>query len=141
MLTLTATPIPRTLQMSMAGVRDMSIIETPPPGERYPVQTFVVEYSPQLVQEALRRELGRGGQVYFVHNRVEDIETVATEVQNLVPPEAKIGIAHGQMPEVLLENVMFDFYEGHYDVLVCTTIIESGLDIANVNTLIVNQAG
>lgn len=137
-LTLTATPIPRTLQMSMAGVRDMSIIETPP-GERYPVQTFVVEYSPQLVQEALRRELGRGGQVYFVHNRVEDIETVATEVQNLVP-EAKIGIAHGQMPEVLLENVMFDFYEGHYDVLVCTTIIESGLDIANVNTLIVNQA-
>jgi transcription-repair coupling factor (superfamily II helicase) len=137
-LTLTATPIPRTLQMSLVGVRDMSVIETPPE-ERYPVQTFVVEYSPQLVKEALKRELGRGGQVYFVHNRVEDIEKVALEIQELVP-EARVGIAHGKMTEVQLENIMLDFWEGHLDVLVCTTIIESGLDIANVNTLIVDQA-
>jgi len=137
-LTLTATPIPRTLQMSLAGVRDMSVIETPPE-ERYPVQTFVVEYSPQLVREALKRELGRGGQVYFVHNRVEDIEKVALEIQDLVP-EARIGIAHGKMSEIQLENVMLDFMERQIDVLVCTTIIESGLDIANVNTLIIDQA-
>ncbi|MDD2433305.1 MAG: transcription-repair coupling factor, partial [Clostridia bacterium] len=137
-LTLTATPIPRTLQMSLVGVRDMSVIETPPE-ERYPVQTFVVEYSPQLVKEALKREIGRGGQVYFVHNRVEDIEKVALEIQGFVP-EARVGIAHGQMTEMQLENIMLDFWEGHLDILVCTTIIESGLDIANVNTLIVDQA-
>lgn len=137
-LTLTATPIPRTLQMSLAGVRDMSIIETPPE-ERYPVQTFVVEHSPQLVIEAIRRELGRGGQVYYVHNRVEDIEKTLLELQQLVP-EARIGIAHGQMPEVQLENVMLDLIEGHLDVLLCTTIIESGLDIPNVNTLIIDDA-
>ena len=137
-LTLTATPIPRTLQMSLTGVRDMSVIETPPE-DRYPVQTFVVEYSPQLVREAIKRELGRGGQVYFVHNRVEDIEKVALEIQELVP-EARLGIAHGKMTEIQLENVMLDFMEQHLDVLVCTTIIESGLDIANVNTLIIDEA-
>lgn len=137
-LTLTATPIPRTLQMSLVGVRDMSVIETPPE-DRYPVQTFVVEYSSQLVREAIKRELGRGGQVYFVHNRVEDIERVALEIQELVP-EARVGIAHGKMTEVQLENIMLDFMEGHLDVLVCTTIIESGLDISNVNTLVIDQA-
>lgn len=137
-LTLTATPIPRTLQMSLAGVRDMSIIETPPE-DRYPVQTFVVEYSPQLVREAIRRELGRGGQVYYVHNRVEDIERTLRELQELIP-EARVGVAHGQMPELQLENVMLDLMEGNLDVLVCTTIIESGLDIANVNTLIIDEA-
>lgn len=137
-LTLTATPIPRTLQMSLTGVRDMSVIETPPE-DRYPVQTFVVEYSPQLVREAIRRELGRGGQVYFVHNRIEDIEKIALELQELVP-EARLGIAHGKMTEVQLENIMLDFMEHHLDVLLCTTIIESGLDIANVNTLIIDQA-
>ena len=137
-LTLTATPIPRTLQMSLTGVRDMSVIETPPE-DRYPVQTFVVEYSPQLVREAIKRELGRGGQVYFVHNRVEDIEKVALEIQELVP-EARLGIAHGKMTEIQLENIMLDFMEQHLDVLVCTTIIESGLDIANVNTLIIDEA-
>ena len=137
-LTLTATPIPRTLQMSLTGVRDMSVIETPP-DDRYPVQTFVAEYSSQLVREAIKRELGRGGQVYFVHNRVEDIEKVALEIQELVP-EARLGIAHGKMTEVQLENIMLDFMEQHLDVLICTTIIESGLDIANVNTVIIDEA-
>jgi len=137
-LTLTATPIPRTLQMSLTGVRDMSVIETPP-DDRYPVQTFVAEYSSQLVREAIKRELGRGGQVYFVHNRVEDIEKVALEIQELVP-EARLGIAHGKMTEVQLENIMLDFMERHLDVLICTTIIESGLDIANVNTVIIDEA-
>lgn len=137
-LTLTATPIPRTLQMSLVGVRDMSVIETPPE-DRYPVQTFVVEYSPQLIKEAIKRELGRGGQVYYVHNRVEDIGKISLEIQELIP-EVRIGIAHGKMTEVQLENVMLDFMEGDLDVLVCTTIIESGLDISNVNTLIINEA-
>ena len=137
-LTLTATPIPRTLHMSLVGVRDMSIIETPPE-DRYPVQTYVVEYSPQLVREAIRRELARGGQVYYVHNRVENIEKVAAQVQEMVP-EAQVGVGHGKMPEELLEKVMLDFIEGKIDVLVCTTIIESGLDITNVNTLIVDEA-
>lgn len=137
-LTLTATPIPRTLHMSLVGVRDMSIIETPPE-ERYPVQTFVVEASPQLIREAIRRELGRGGQVYYLHNRVETIERAAYQVQELVP-EARIGIAHGKMSEDRLENMMLDFMEAKIDVLVCTTIIESGLDIPNVNTLIVDDA-
>jgi len=137
-LTLTATPIPRTLHMSLVGVRDMSVIETPPE-ERYPVQTFVVESSPQLVREAIRRELGRGGQVYYLHNRVESIEKAAFQVQELVP-EARIGVAHGKMTEVQLENVMLDFMEAKLDILVCTTIIETGLDISNVNTLIVDDA-
>lgn len=137
-LTLTATPIPRTLHMSLVGVRDMSLIETPPE-DRYPVQTFVVEFSDQLVREAIRRELGRGGQVFYVHNRVEDISKAAYFVQELVP-EARLGIAHGQMSEDELENVMLDFMEGKIDVLICTTIIESGLDISNVNTLIIDNA-
>ncbi len=137
-LTLTATPIPRTLHMSMVGVRDMSIIETPPE-DRYPVQTFVVEHSPHLVREAIRREMGRGGQVYYVHNRIEDIDSTAVFIQELVP-EAHIAIGHGRMTEEELERVMLDFIEGKIDILVCTTIIETGMDISNVNTLIVDNA-
>lgn len=137
-LTLSATPIPRTLHMALMGVRDMSVIETPPEN-RYPVQTYVMEYSPQMVQEAVRRETARGGQVYFVHNRVMDIDQVAYQVQQLVP-EARIGIAHGQLKEEALEQVMLDFVEGQYDVLVCSSIVENGLDIPNVNTLIVDEA-
>lgn len=137
-LTLTATPIPRTLHMALSGIRDMSIIETPPE-DRYPVQTYVVEYHPELIRNAIRRELGRGGQVYYIHNRIMDLEKVALEVKELVP-EARVALAHGQMKENELEDVMLAFIEGEYDVLVCTTIIENGLDIANVNTLIVNNA-
>jgi len=137
-MTMTATPIPRTLHMALAGVRNMSLIETPPE-DRFPVQTYVIEYSPELVREAIRREMERGGQVYFVHNRVNDIERFAYYIQQLVP-EAKVGIGHGQMEEKELERVMVDFIEGRYDVLVCTTIVENGLDIPNVNTLIVNES-
>lgn len=137
-LTLTATPIPRTLHMALSGVRDMSTIETPPE-DRYPVQTYVVEYHPDFIRDAIRRELGRGGQVYYIHNRIIDLEKVALELQGLVP-EAKIAVAHGQMRENQLEEIMFAFVEGEYDVLVCTTIIENGLDIPNVNTLIVDNA-
>ncbi|MGB9885774.1 MAG: transcription-repair coupling factor [Moorellales bacterium] len=137
-LTLSATPIPRTLHMSLVGVRDMSLIETAPE-DRYPVQTYVVEYSEELVREAIRRELGRGGQVYFVHNRIADIEPVAARIKELVP-EARVAVGHGRLPEEELEQVMVDFVEGRYDVLVCTTIIENGLDIPNVNTLIVDEA-
>lgn len=137
-LTLTATPIPRTLHMALSGIRDMSVIETPPE-DRYPVQTYVVEYHPELIRNAIRRELGRGGQVYYIHNRIMDLEKVALEVKELVP-EARVALAHGQMKENELEDVMLAFVEGEYDVLVCTTIIENGLDISNVNTLIVNNA-
>ncbi|MDH7572702.1 MAG: transcription-repair coupling factor [Clostridia bacterium] len=137
-LTLSATPIPRTLHMSLVGVRDMSLIETAPE-DRYPVQTYVVEYSDELVREAIRRELGRGGQVYFVHNRIADIERVAARIKELVP-EARVAVGHGRLPEEDLEQVMVDFVEGGYDVLVCTTIVENGLDIPNVNTLIVDEA-
>jgi len=137
-LTLTATPIPRTLHMALVGARDMSVIETPPE-DRYPVQTFVVEHSSQLIREAIRRELGRGGQVYYVHNRIEDIDRVASFVRELVP-EATIGVGHGRVTEEQLEKVMLDFMEGRLDVLVSTTIIESGLDISNVNTLIIDDA-
>ena len=137
-LTLTATPIPRTLHMALAGVRDMSLIETPPE-DRYPVQTYVVEYSPELVREAINRELRRGGQVYYVHNRIFDLRSVALLLQELIP-EARLAIAHGQMKEDQLERIMLDFVEGEYDVLVSTSIVESGLDIPNVNTLIVEDA-
>lgn len=137
-LTLTATPIPRTLHMSLVGVRDTSLLETPPEN-RFPVQTYVLEEDQVLLREAIRRELGRGGQVYFVHNRVMDLDSVAGWIQGLVP-EARLAVAHGQMREEELEQVMIDFMEGAYDVLVCTTIIESGLDISNVNTLIVKDA-
>lgn len=134
-LTLSATPIPRTLHMSLSGVRDISVIETPPE-ERYPIQTYVVEQNDQLIRDAILREIGRNGQVYFVYNRVEDIERMAKYVQALVP-ESKVGVAHGQMAERQLENVMIDFMSGEYNVLVCTTIIETGMDIQNVNTIII----
>jgi len=137
-LTLTATPIPRTLHMSLSGIRDMSVIEDPPE-ERYPVQTYVVEYNEQMIRDAILKELARGGQVYFVYNRVETIEKMASELKKLVP-EARFGIGHGQMSERELEKVMISFLEKEIDVLVCTTIIETGLDIANVNTIIVYDA-
>jgi transcription-repair coupling factor (superfamily II helicase) len=137
-LTLTATPIPRTLNMALTGIRDMSAIETPPE-ERLPIKTYVTEFDDHLVREAIMRELERGGQVYFVHNRVHNIELVAAKVREIVP-EADVLIGHGQMHEDLLEKVMLDFTEGKADVLVCTTIIESGLDIPNVNTIIINHA-
>ncbi|WP_134702205.1 transcription-repair coupling factor [Ammoniphilus sp. YIM 78166] len=137
-LTLTATPIPRTLHMSMLGVRDLSVIETPPEN-RFPVQTYVMEYSAALVREAIERELGRGGQVYFLYNQVQGIEQMAEQISFLVP-DSKVAVAHGQMKETELEQVMLDFLEGHTDVLVSTTIIETGVDIPNVNTLIVYNA-
>ncbi len=137
-LTLTATPIPRTLHMSMVGVRDTSLIQTPPEN-RFPVQTYVLEEDAVLIREAIRREMGRKGQVYFVHNRIVDLDSIAYWLQGLVP-EARITIAHGQMREDELEQVMFDFVNYEYDVLVCTTIIENGMDISNVNTLIVKDA-
>jgi transcription-repair coupling factor (superfamily II helicase) len=137
-LTLTATPIPRTLHMSLTGVRDLSTIDTPPE-ERLPVVTTVAEYDDNLVRQGILRELDRGGQVYFVHNRVQGIQLVAQHLQRLVP-DAIIAIAHGQMDEDELARVMLDFAAGRVDVLVCTSIIESGLDIPNANTLIVNRA-
>ena len=137
-LTLTATPIPRTLNMALTGIRDMSTIETPPE-ERLPIKTYVTEFDDHLVREAITREMERGGQVYFVHNRVHNIELLARQLRDIVP-EAEILIGHGQMHEDQLEKVMLDFTEGKADVLVCTTIIESGLDIPNVNTIIINNA-
>ncbi|GEL78256.1 transcription-repair coupling factor [Tenuibacillus multivorans] len=137
-LTLTATPIPRTLHMSMVGVRDLSVIETPPEN-RFPIQTYVLEYNPAFIREAIERELARGGQVFFLYNRVDLIEKVAAEIDALVE-DARINYAHGQMNERQLEGVMFDFLEGNFDVLVSTTIIETGVDIPNVNTLIVYDA-
>ncbi|HHY18472.1 MAG TPA: transcription-repair coupling factor, partial [Firmicutes bacterium] len=137
-LTMTATPIPRTLHMALVGVRDMSLIETPPE-DRYPVRTYVTEYNPETVRESILRELARNGQVYFVYNRVQGIDDMAAKIQKLVP-EARIAVAHGQMDEKYLERVMVQFLEREYDILVCTTIIETGLDISNVNTLIVYDA-
>ena len=137
-LTLTATPIPRTLHMAMVGIRDMSVIETPPE-DRYPIRTYVMEYSEEVIREAILRELDRNGQIFFVYNAVETIDRMASFLQNLVP-EARFIVGHGQMPEDMLERVMLDFLDGEADVLVCTTIIESGLDIPNVNTIIVNEA-
>ena len=137
-LTLSATPIPRTLHMSMVGIRDMSLLETPPE-ERFPVKTHVMEYSDAVVRDAILRELSRGGQVYFLYNRVHSIEQFYSRLKALVP-EARIGVAHGQMKEHGLEDVMMDFYAGSYDVLLCTTIIESGLDVPTANTLIVFDA-
>jgi transcription-repair coupling factor (superfamily II helicase) len=137
-LTMSATPIPRTLHMALTGARDMSLINTPPTN-RAPIKTFVGEYKLPLVRTAILHEMERGGQVYFVHNRVENIEQIAFEVKQLVP-EARIAIGHGQMPERDLENVMLDFSAHQFDILVCTTIIESGLDIPNVNTIIINEA-
>lgn len=137
-LTLTATPIPRTLHMAMVGMRDMSVIETPPE-DRFPVQTYVVEHNDELVRAAIRRELERQGQVYYVHNRVRSIRHAVERLAKLVP-EARIAYGHGRMGEERLERLMLDFIEGEYDVLVSTTIIESGLDIPNVNTMIVEDA-
>ena len=138
MLTLTATPIPRTLNMTLGGLRDLSIIATPP-ADRLSVKTFVGEWSDRQIREAVLREIRRGGQIYFVHNRVENIEAVAADLQKLLP-EADIRVAHGQMSERALENVMLDFYHRHFNVLVCTTIIESGIDIPTANTIVINRA-
>ena len=137
-LTMTATPIPRTLHLSLAGIRDMSTIETPP-DERLPIKTYVSEFSDELIREAIRREIDRQGQVFFLHNRMYNIDYMAGYIRMLVP-EAEVGVAHGQMPEHQLEESMVAFSRGETDVLVCTTIIESGLDIPNVNTLIINRA-
>ncbi|HIU15785.1 MAG TPA: transcription-repair coupling factor [Candidatus Ventricola intestinavium] len=137
-LTMSATPIPRTLHMSMVGIRDMSLLETPPQA-RYPVQTYVMEYQDSVIRDAILRELGRGGQVFFLYNRVGSIEQCYRQLSKLVP-EARIAIAHGQMRENVLEDVMLDFSQQKYDVLLCTTIIESGLDIPMANTLIIYDA-
>ena len=137
-LTLTATPIPRTLQMSLVGIRSLSLIETPPMN-RYPVQTYVVEENKQIIKDAIYKELSRNGQAFILYNRVQSIEEERSRIQNLVP-EARIAIAHGQMTKNELENVILDFTNHEYDVLVCTTIIETGIDIPNVNTLIIMDA-
>lgn len=137
-LTLSATPIPRTLHMSMLGIRDMSVISEPP-GDRYPVATYVVEFDREIIREAIIKEMSRGGQVYYLYNRVQGIERAAAEISALVP-DAKVATAHGRMSEQELENVMLDVSERAVDVLVCTTIIETGLDIANVNTIIIEDA-
>lgn len=137
-LTLTATPIPRTLNMALGGLRDMSLITTPPE-LRLSVRTFVSEWSDVVIREAILREIKRGGQVYFIHNRVQDIDTVAERVRKLVP-EADIRIGHGQMPEKELEQVMLDFYHRRFNVLLCTTIVESGIDVPTANTIVINRA-
>jgi len=137
-LTLTATPIPRTLNMSLAGMRDLSIIATPPK-QRVAIKTFISEWNDQLLREAMWREIKRGGQIYFVHNKVEDIERVARQIKELLP-EAEVEVAHGQMRERDLEKVMLDFYHQRFHVLVCTTIIETGIDVPSANTIIINRA-
>jgi transcription-repair coupling factor (superfamily II helicase) len=137
-LTLTATPIPRTLELSLTGIRDLSLVQTPPEA-RQPILTYVGEFDDRAVSEAIRRELLREGQVFYVHNRVQDIEHVAAQVRELVP-EARVAIAHGQMDEGALERIVLDFADHEYDVLVCTTIVESGLDMPTVNTLVVDRA-
>jgi transcription-repair coupling factor (superfamily II helicase) len=137
-LTLSATPIPRTLEMSLVGIRDLSLLQTPP-ADRLPILTYVGQYDERVAVEAIRRELLREGQVFWVHNRVRSIDTAAARLRQLVP-EARIAVAHGQMDEGTLEQVVVDFWEGRYDVLVCTTIIESGIDMPTVNTLVVERA-
>ena len=138
MLTMSATPIPRTLEMSLAGIREMSTITTPPE-ERHPILTYVGAYDDKLVAAAIRRELLREGQVFYVHNRVADIESVARRIREAVP-EARIAVAHGQMNEDRLEKIIDGFWARDWDVLLCTTIVETGLDISNANTLIVDHA-
>jgi len=137
-LTLTATPIPRTLHMALSGLRDMSLINTPPP-DRHPIKTQIIHFDEQQIEEAVLRELNRNGQVFFVHNRVQTIDQVAQRLRDILP-QARIAVAHGQMEERRLEQVMLDFVAGQYDILVSTTIIENGLDIPNVNTIIINRA-
>ncbi|AIF48717.1 transcription-repair coupling factor [Dyella japonica] len=138
LLTMTATPIPRTLNMAMSGLRDLSLIATPP-AHRMAVRTFIAQWEPALIREAFQRELQRGGQVYFLHNEVDTIERAARELEELIP-EARIGVAHGQMAERELERVMADFHRQRFNVLVCTTIIETGIDIPTANTIIINRA-
>ncbi len=138
MLTLTATPIPRTLNMSMSGLRDLSIIATPPT-RRLAIKTFISQWESAVIREACQRELKRGGQIYFLHNRVQDIQRIARELGEIVP-EARVAVAHGQMHERELEQVMLDFYHNRFNLLVCTTIIESGIDIPNANTILINRA-
>lgn len=137
-LTLTATPIPRTLQMSMLGIRDLSVIETPPTN-RYPVQTYVMETNPSVIRDAVLREIDRGGQAFYLYNRVDTIEQKVSELKDLLP-EASIGYVHGQMSEIQLENTLYAFIEGEYDLLVTTTIVETGVDIPNANTLFIENA-
>ena len=137
-LTLTATPIPRTLHMSLIGIRDMSVLEEPPE-ERHPIQTYVLEHNDELIKDAIYRELSRGGQIYYVYNRVKKIDEVADWISKMVP-EANVAYAHGQMNERELENIMFEYINGDIDILVCTTIIETGLDIQNTNTIIIQDA-
>src|SRR5439155_13621286 len=137
-LTMTATPIPRTLNMSLAGIRDMSVIETPP-RDRLSIQTHVVKFEQDVVRRAIRTEIERGGQVYFVHNRVESIHSIGSLIARLVP-EARLAVGHGQMGEEQLERTMVDFVAHKFDVLLATTIVENGLDIPNANTIIINRA-
>lgn len=137
-LSMTATPIPRTMHMAMSGIRDLSVIKTPPPG-RLDIETFLTHFDPDAVRDAIAREVSRGGQVFFLHNRVEDILTVKEQLEALIPG-LRVAVGHGQMKESVLEKAMVDFMHGRFDVLLCTTIIESGLDMPNVNTLLVNNA-
>ena len=137
-LTMTATPIPRTLHMSIVGIRDMSVIYEPPQN-RKPVQTYVLEYDQEVIREAITKELERGGQVFYLYNNVQGIEKKAIDISNLVP-EANVTYAHGQMTGTRIEEIMKDFIEGKSNVLVCTTILESGIDIPNANTIIVENA-
>ncbi|MBQ9737369.1 MAG: transcription-repair coupling factor [Clostridia bacterium] len=137
-LTLSATPIPRTLHMSMTGIRDMSVIAEPP-GDRFPVATYVMEYDEDVIREAINKEMARGGQIYYLHNRVQGIEKTALNLEKMVP-DARVAVAHGKMSERELENIMMDMSSGEVDILVCTTIIETGLDIPNVNTIIIEDA-
>jgi len=138
-LTLTATPIPRTLYMSLMGAKDMSVINTPPQN-RLPIKTIVVEYDEDLVRQAVVKEVNRKGQVYYLHNRVFDIEKISDKLSRILPPNIRLGIGHGQMPPKVLENVILDFLDGKIDCLICTMIIESGIDIPNVNTIILDDA-
>jgi len=137
-LTLTATPIPRTLNMAMGRLRELSLITTPPE-TRLSIKTFVTEWNDSLLREACQRELKRGGQIYFVHNRIEDIEAQASRLQAIMP-EARLQVAHGQMREQDLEQIMLDFYHRRFHILACTAIIESGIDIPSANTIIINRA-
>ena len=137
-LALTATPIPRTLHLSMMGIRDISVISTPPE-QRHPIITYVCEFDETVVGEAIRSELARGGQIFFVHNTVNSIERMAGRLKQIVP-EVRLAVAHGQMAEDALETVMMQFMENEIDMLVCTTIIESGIDVATANTILVNRA-
>ena len=135
---MTATPIPRTLHMSVVGIRDMSVIYEPPLNRR-PVQTYVLEYDEEVIREAIVKEIERKGQVFYLFNRVEGIERKASEISRLVP-EARVAFAHGQMTNTELENIMKDFIDGEIDVIICTTILESGIDIPNANTIIIEDA-